>query len=120
MKTKQKNDYIKVLLMKELTEIDFIQDYFELVFDDVRLSILIKSSVEKNGERIRDNSKFFASELISCINSYVKEVTMIEHETFTIQFSNKVILEISLHLQDYVIPEAVIISSNNQEIFAVL
>ena len=121
MKSESENNYLNQLKNEELTEIDFVQDYYQLVLDDIRISVLIKSSLICNGERIPDDSALFPSKIISCINSFVNDVRIIEAELLVIHFSNETILEISLKAEDHVIPEGIMITSSvHMDLFVVL
>lgn len=113
-------DSLNLLLDVELTEVNFVQNYLILKFDDFNLQIYIKSKIIVNQKTYKYTSMHFCFYLISCINKFVKKINFIENDSITLLFSNGVSLDISLKPKDYICPEAIYFINNPMKLWFVL
>lgn len=110
---------LKLLENREMSSVEFVQDYYQLRFDGLTINILSKSTIVDNGNSYEDNSEKFCYLIRKCINQIVVQVDIILRDSITFIFTNKVNLIISLKPEDYRAAEAAIFFDDESKLWEV-
>lgn len=120
MKPKSSSYPLSLLINRELSEIDFVQSYYQLVFQETRLSVYSNNSQIKVNNNLYDTqSDLFYRLIINCINQFVKKINITENESIKLTFTNGYLLAISLKPEDYVGPEAAMFTDHDTNVWNV-
>ena len=98
---------------EKLSAVVFVVDYWQLQFDGPLISALTRIEVNADGEQLRDGDDQFRNAICAQIGKVVIDVTMTRSEAFTITFKDGSEISISLKLDDYRGPEAMILFGTN-------
>jgi hypothetical protein len=72
----------------ELSQVVFIHDYLQLVFQDVYFTLLTPPILTSDGERFRPGERGFCDELVSLISSKATAVERGANDDLSISFAN--------------------------------
>lgn len=100
-------EMLQELVGKELTSAKCVEDYIQLCFADLRLSVYNYSEViHENSRRVVPGDPTFEHELLRCIGHTIASVDFVNGDQLILVFNNLITLKVSLQDQDYRGPEA--------------
>src|ERR1700704_6488245 len=102
---------LQVIVGKQLSSVEFVQDYVQLRFDGSLLNAVTQPSVESNGRELHWGEAGFRDELCNRIGKRVVSAQIIPGEALKIKLEDGAIIRISLRDRDYRSAEAVYFES---------
>lgn len=110
-----KENPLNVLVGKQLSSVEFVQDYIQFHFDGPVLSAITDPVVTVKGTTYERNSTGFCEQLIKCITQIVKKAIVEENIALRLELDDYAILSISLRPEDYITAEAAILYTGPDE-----
>lgn len=105
---------------KPLTQVIFVFDYIQLVFEDCSLNIYNSSQiVNKDSKTYHSDTALFPYLLKSLIGSSINSIEFKAKAAFSLNFSNHYKLEILLNDESVNGPEAFEIADNNTDLIII-
>ena len=93
---------------KQLSSVEFVQDYFQIRFDGPTINVTSgRTTVYSNNTYVVSWDDQFRNMLCGQISKIVKEVSLIPQKELRILFRDKSKIIVSLHPDDQVCPEAI-------------
>lgn len=102
-------DCIELLLGRHLSSVEFVQDYVQVRFDGVCLTINAPFLVSAEGSVYRKHSPGFADSLRNRIGESVRKAYTIIDREIVIELTDSSTIEVSLAEADQVSPEAAVL-----------
>ena len=106
-------DALHSILGRRLSSVDFVEDYVQLRFDGVRLTINAPLSVTVAGSVYGRSSPTFAARLRDRIGQSVRGAATITDTRIVIELTDDATIEVSLQEADQVSPEAAVLTDEN-------
>ena len=97
---------LRELRGRQLSSVEFVQDYVQLKFDGPRLSAYVLPVVALNGKRLRHDGAGYRDELCARIGRTVLDADFRDGEALSLRFDDGAVIEISVRDKDYAGPEA--------------
>jgi hypothetical protein len=113
--SKESNFYDDIVGEK-LSAIVFVMDYWQFQFDGPTINALTRVQVSASGKVLRDRDDQFRNLICDQIGKIVAEVTVAKSKVFTITFKDCSSIAISLKMEDYAGPEAIVFYGSNQTV----
>jgi hypothetical protein len=104
-------EWLQHIVGKQLSSVTFVQDYWQLDFDGVRVTALTRVIVHADGSTLRDGENQFRNLLCGQIAKIVARAELIQPEALTVTFEDGTSIAVSLKWEDYSGPEAIHLSS---------
>lgn len=99
------------LIGRTLSSIEFVQDYLQLRFEGITLTVTNPLYVDDADGRASFGSRGFCDRVCALIGMPVTNVRLVEAVALTVTFVKGVQITISLRPEDYTSPEAVLFSA---------
>jgi hypothetical protein len=96
----------QLLKSSPLSQVIFVHDYIQLIFESIGLSIFNKVELHSDGKVLQRKDLGFCDPLVSLIDQPVAKIEIEIDKDFSITFENLTTLVISLHPNDAIGPEA--------------
>ena len=106
---------LQVLVGKQLSSVEFVQDYVQLRFDGPVLTALVWPVVSSDGRKLRYGEAEFRDVLCQRIGLTVTKVEHSPDEALEIDFEDDSAITVSLREADYVAAEALRFSVSSSE-----
>lgn len=100
-------EVLKDILGRQLSSVEFVQDYVQLRFDGPTLTAVTQPIVELQGETLRWGEPGFRDALCARIMRNVVSAHVIPGDSVRIAFDDGAIVGVSLRKEDYRAAEAV-------------
>lgn len=110
--TKTPND----LVGRNLSSVEFVQDYLQLRFDGPCLTVNAPLTVEAGGSKVRFGSPGFCDVLCNEIGKAVTRVEVSPSDRLVIVLEGEATVAVSLREDEQVSPEAAVLSFDDQTI----
>ncbi len=111
----QDNRFQQLLVGEELSGVTFVRDYLQLQFNAPLLNAYTPVTVQRGDHRAVFGETVFANLLIGQIGKVVRSAGLRADEALDITFDDNSKILISLRPEDYVVPEAIMLSGRNGE-----
>lgn len=105
--------FVDALRGLELSSIEFVRDYLQLRFDGPYLTVLTPITVYCGEAIVAPQSPGWRDALCDQIGRRVQDAELCEGRAFILKFEDGVEFSISLRIEDYVGPEALIIQAGD-------
>lgn len=100
-------EVLQEIVGRQLSSVEFVQDYVQLRFDGPTLTAVTQPVVEVGGEAFRWNDRGFRDELCARITKKVVSARVLPEDSVRITFGDGAVVKVSLHKDDYRAAEAV-------------
>jgi hypothetical protein len=102
------SEYFNQIIGEKLSAVVFVLDYHQLQFDGCGFTILNPITVTSNGWAVAVGDDQFRNRLCDQIAKIVRRVEYNENDSLVIEFEDGSTVSISLKVEDYCGPEAII------------
>ena len=107
MSQKNVSKFWDELVGRQLSSVEFVQDYLQLRFDGPSLNVTNPLTVNDNETEITSWNAGFRDLLCSQITKIVRDVTFETEKALTIRFIDNSQIVVSIRPEDYSSPEAI-------------
>ena len=115
MASPKKEDLLTRLVGRQLSSVEFVQDYVQLRFDGPCLNAFTPPTVAKADRSLAWNSPGYRDMLCENIGKHVSRALVREGDAIVVEFQNGGIISISLLPADYRGAEAAIITFTEKD-----
>lgn len=95
------------LIGRQVSSVEFVQDYLQLRFDGPTINVTNPLTVKANGTEITSWNSGFRDLLCGQITKIVRDVNCEAGKALTIRFNDDSQIAVSLLTEDYTSPEAI-------------
>jgi len=100
-------EVLQVIVGRQLSSVEFVQDYVQLKFDGPGLTAITQPTVEVDGRTFRWSEPGYRDELCGRIARKVSSARVLPRDSVRITFDDKAVVRVSLRRDDYRAEEAV-------------
>jgi hypothetical protein len=101
------NPIFEQLYGEQLSAVTFVQDYLQLWFDGPGINVTNPLTVDVNGKSATSWKNGFRDLLCEQIGKKVESISMVTEQSFTIWFSDRSKISVSLRTEGSTSPEAI-------------
>lgn len=111
----RKGNHFHLIVGEQLSAVIFVQDYLQLDFDGNKFTLNVWPEVNINGRISNYNQAAYRNELCSLLTNIVKQIEIIEQESFSITFKDGSFIKLSLNYDAVDVVGEIVVFEDNEE-----